>query len=200
MYSGGSGLGGAIFVRENAILTITDGGGFSDNTVTAGSGYESPNGQRAGQDLFLMPAITTDNTGAQAAVTLSSGQLLTLGIGSITTGAFTILSPALLELTSGNLGIVTITTQTAADYLGNINILGGTLKTASSIGGTTTVNGGTLEVDAGAVFTHPITFTSGTVALNGAGVMVDGIPATLNANQALTIENAPIPNSEQCGT
>lgn len=86
---GGGGLGGGIFLREGATLTV-NGGLFSQNAVIAGAGggngaTAGTNGSSAGQDIFLMANSTLYlNLNNKQVVSISGpGNIIQLGNAEI---------------------------------------------------------------------------------------------------------------------
>lgn len=141
---GGAGFGGAVFVRDGASLTITD-GSFDGGSVTAGNGSSSSsNGAAAGSDLFLMTGTTTtfNPTGTltfngtiadDSASSLPAGQTYGAGTG---TGAA-------IAITGG-----TVVFNGANTYSGGTTISGATLVVGNNnaLGtGAATLDGGTLQ-------------------------------------------------------
>jgi hypothetical protein len=124
---GGLGAGGAIFVMSGASVTI-QGGSFSGNSVTSGTGYYS--GSAYGADVFL---------GANATFDVSAGESLSLaGIG----GAGNLADPNVVDhATDPNAqGGIIKTGQGAVVLTGS-----------SFYTGATTIHSGTLALAAGAL-------------------------------------------------
>lgn len=59
---GGAGLGGAIFVKEGASLTLIN-SSFSNNSVIGGTGGDNNNGQGEGNNIFVMKNATVEAYG-----------------------------------------------------------------------------------------------------------------------------------------
>jgi autotransporter-associated beta strand protein len=92
---GGLGAGGAIFVRQGATLSITD-GGISGGTVAGGTGFQS--GQAIGSGIFLAGSVNYNVT--SGTVILSDG--LGGGFNSQITGGFTKTGAGTLVLAGNN--------------------------------------------------------------------------------------------------
>jgi hypothetical protein len=155
---GGLGAGGAIFVRQGATLTITD-GGISGGTVTGGLGG-AKTGSTTGSTLG------TDGTGngsglflaGSASYSVSTGNTVTIadsiggGVDALITGGFTKSGDGKLILTANNsyTGGTTISAGTllannttgSGTGGGNVIVNGGTFGGTGSITGGVTVNAG----------------------------------------------------------
>lgn len=141
---GGAGLGGAIFVRDGATLTIVD-SGFSGGSVTGGTGAN--NGTATGTALFLGADVTyridsgtvtlSDTLGGIGGTGDSDGGLIKTGAG-------------VLELTGTNsyTGDTTVSAGrlvvNGAIDSSNVTVSGGTLGGSGSVGGVLVGSGGTL--------------------------------------------------------
>ncbi len=120
---GGSGLGGAIFIQDGALLIIQDGINFSGNATTAGtggttsSGVNGVNGSSLGQDIFIQ---------AGGGLTFQINNTLT--ISNPIEGAGTSSGPGVVLSGTGIVSLHGINT-----YLGNTSIQSGTLNLNGSV-------------------------------------------------------------------
>lgn len=152
---GGAGLGGAVFVRQGASLTLTD-GGISSGSVAGGTTPFTVNaaeraGQGIGSGLFLAGG---------ASYSVSAGNTVTIsdtiggGVDPQITGGFTKTGPGTLVLAGAN------------SYTGATTVSAGELRIDGSLGSGTNVG-----VDTGAT-------------LSGSGVVGGNVLASLQATLA----------------
>jgi uncharacterized protein with beta-barrel porin domain len=199
--NGGSGLGGAVFVRQGGTLTILD-AQTSGNSVAAGSGGSGgSSGQAAAQDLYIMSGVTATIGGASSTLAGSisgDGGVAISSSGSVTfNGANTYVGPT--DIQSGRLAINgSITSDVAIDpgaMLGGNGIITGNVTNNGTLGpgnsiGTLTINGNytdtagsTMQVQINNAGSTPgvnndLTVVNGTATLNGATVNVQAPPGT----------------------
>jgi uncharacterized repeat protein (TIGR01451 family) len=161
---GGAGLAAAVFVRQGAILNVTD-GSFSGGTTTGGTaGNNGTGGQGIGKSLFLA---------GQATFTVTSGTLVLAddiggGTDALITGGLTMSGAGKLQLTGAN-------TNT-----GPTNVNGGTLALSGngSFAGSTPINvafGAILDVSGvtgGANFNNGKFSLASGQTLGGNGTMI----------------------------
>ncbi|RQW26607.1 hypothetical protein EHS17_09445 [Rhodobacteraceae bacterium CH30] len=123
---GGSGYGGAIFVREGGSLTITGNALFRDNYAVAGS---STNGGEAGQatgaDIFVMKGGSVTLSPGQGNTIRFEGGIADDSAGSIDGAAYASGRGADVRISGGGL-VQFAGTNT---YTGKTIIAGGTLET-----------------------------------------------------------------------
>jgi len=183
---GGAALGGAIFVREEAVLNINDGVSFSGSGITPGTGGVSMGsmggtpptaGQAYGLDVFLcggstsagtMGAILNCNIMGDLSVSLDGQPNVLRGsvagtINKSGSGTLTLISPA-----SGSM-----------QFNGSINVTGGTVIFEQLAMGTFagTVSGtGAIQVNTDITFSGTTTGFTGTTVIVGAGVISTPFP------------------------
>jgi uncharacterized protein with beta-barrel porin domain len=198
---GGSGLGGAVFVRQGGTLTVLDATTSGNNVAAGVSGGGGNAGQAAGQDLYVMSGATATFGGASSTLAGSisgDGGVAISSTGSVNfNGANTYLGPT--DVQAGRLAINgSITSDVAIEpgamLGGNGTITGnvtnnGTLGPGNSIG-TLTINGNyadtagsTMQVQINNSGSTPgvnndLTVVNGTATLNGATVNVQATPGT----------------------
>jgi autotransporter-associated beta strand protein len=179
---GGAGLGGAIFVDNGGILSITDAAFVGNKAIggAAGKGNDSKKsgtaGQGLGDDLFLLSGSTTSFASTSGTLTISNPILSDLGAagGSLTSGGV-IIGP----------GAGTVSFPEGNTYTGGTTIQGTLMVstdtvqpgTGGSLGyydpqnspGSITFNGGTLVTTN---TTAPTYFTTDRlITLNGSGTL-----------------------------
>lgn len=122
----GSGLGGAIFVREGGTLIISDTNFSSNNTAAGAFGGGSPVAD--GKDLYLMNNTTTTFTVSNESQTIPV--FIAGGIGE----------PAAGMLNKQGLGTLLLDTADITSYNGIVNINQGTINVAGKLNGIFNVN------------------------------------------------------------
>ncbi|MBP9601448.1 MAG: hypothetical protein KBE41_08090 [Lutibacter sp.] len=161
--NGGSGFGGAIFVREGGTLNITGNALFENNSVDAGSSNnEGEQGESAGEAIFMMKGSTVNlMPGSGNKITfneaIGDNSGATYDSASYAAGAGASIHIA------GNGGLVEFNAENT--YSGRTILEGATLKAALSEG----INDKSQIVFAG---TGAVTPTSDTLALGSVGTLL----------------------------
>ncbi len=157
---GGSGFGGALFVRTGGTLTIAGNALFQNNTALAGSSNnEGSAGKAAGTDLFMMRGSTVTMTPGTGNVIRFEGSIADDSVSSYDSASYASGAGASLQITGG--GLVQLVGQ-------------------NSYSGTTYIGGATLEADQGVGLN-----ANSHVTFNGAGTIGSGL-STVNAGVWLT--------------
>ena len=166
---GGAGLGGAVFVRQGATLTIVD-GAMSGGTVTGGLGRR--NGQAIGSGIFLAGSVTYTVSANNAVVIADT---IGGGVDAQITGGFTKTGDGTLVLTGAN-SHVGGTTVSAGTLLANNTSGSGTgagnvvVNGSGTFGGTGSIDG-SITVEAGGTLAPGASIeslSSGSVSLTDA--------------------------------
>ena len=157
---GGSGYGGAIFVRDGGVLSITGNALFDNNAVQAGSSSnQGLAGESAGTDLFIMKgSAVTLSPGAGNTITLR-GTIADNSSASIGSASFAAGNGADIQITGGGL----VQFEGANTYTGRTMIGGATLQATDGVGinqdsqilfnGAGTIGSGISEANAGVLLT-----------------------------------------------
>jgi len=157
---GGSGFGGALFVRTGGTLTIAGNALFQNNTTLAGSSNNGGSaGNAAGADLFMMRGSTVTLTPGTGNVIRFEGSIADDSVSSYSGASYASGAGAALQITGG--GLVQLAGQ-------------------NSYSGTTYIGGATLEADQGVGLN-----ANSQITFNGAGTIGSGL-STVNAGVWLT--------------
>lgn len=191
---GGAGLGGAIFVRQGASVTIID-GGVTTGRVVGGTGGNS--GQGIGSAVFLAGSATWE---------VSSGQTITVadtlggGTDAQITGGFTKTGAGTLILSGDNtytgstiIEAGTLVLSGSNTIPGGITVGGGTLRLGSNlaaggVGGLIHTTGSVIDYASGINNAAPIVLDSNTTqlqVLSGAVATQSGTISELNGPRPL---------------
>lgn len=176
---GGSALGGAIFIHQQATLTLGDNISFLGGSVTGGTGGAAPGGSTA----------TNGSTGGALGVQIFMLQGGTFNYNSSTN--LTLANPI-----QGDNG--------AAGGTGGGLVVNGpgslTLSGANTYTSTTTVNGGTFALAAGASIVTPITFNGGTLDFSASGGTVTLNNLSGGASSTIILGNTDLAVNETADT
>lgn len=169
---GGAGLGGAVFVREGAQLTLEN-VSFSGNSVAGGIGHE--NGSAEGANLFLMD-------GGALSYSVSAGQTRTLAGG--------VEGDAAIHLSKTGAGVLVLAAGAASDF-GSLTVLSGALQVDAALGAATTVSSGAVLQGAGTV---------GAVTVQSGGTLAPGASPGVLSTGNLALQSGAIFEVELGGT
>lgn len=164
---GGAALGGAIFVRQGAVLNLID-SNFTGNTVRGGTG--GSDGQGIGQALFL--AGVTRYTVSNAAVPFTISETIGGGINAQIAGGLEKAGPGNLILTGAN------------SYTGTTNITDGTL---------TLSGGGSFAASATIVTNSTLNVTGVTSGANHNGTRFQVAPGQTLKGTGTVVGNVSVP-------
>ena len=178
----GAGFGGAVFVRDGASLTITD-GSFSGGSVAGGSTGNA--GAAAGSDLFLMNGATT--TFNPTGTLTFNGTIADDSVASVPTGQnFTAGSGAgaAIAITGGTVALNGANTFSGGTTVNNGAVASAGNNAAFGAGGVTLDNG-TIQAGADNLnLANAITLNAGngTVDSNGKTLTLSGVIADGTGN------------------
>jgi hypothetical protein len=191
---GGAALGGAIFVRDGASLTI-GGGTFTGSAVAHGTGGATGGtiGAEIGSDLFLMTSATSTYTFAPA-----SGETLTFNgtiaddsAASLSGGTFTPGTGTGAQVFISGPGTVVYTAGHIYSYSGTTTVTNGILRVNGTLSNSAILVSGTGTLD-GDGFVGTVSQSGGTVApgVNGVGTLHTG-NISFSADGALAMQFGP---------
>ena len=204
---GGAALGGAIFVRQGAMLTISD-SAFNGNTLAfgnsgtgdAGGGTPSDPGQAIGQSVFLAgTANYVVNSG-----TINLADAIGGGFSPLIMGDFAKLGAGTLNLTgtntySGNTTVGAGTLQLSLNgsfaNSSSIDIAAGATLDVSGVTGGANYNGTSFSVMSGQIL-QGVGTVAGTLGIDAGGTLAPGEipigtnPGTLTTNDVVFTSGA----------